>query len=260
MKRLWILGLSATAVLLAGSFARAATITVDEFSAVQFLTVTGPPGPPVLASSTVASPGILGGAREGFLQALGGLDAQTAQAVAFDLGGGINSLFYSQDSTIFSTYTATYDGGGPGFNPTGLGGFDLTDGGTEFGLELGINFMDSPYKIELTAYDASDPTGGKWSKEAFTVAGPIFAPTFVTIPYGHFGDGSSPNDVGPNGPVSFGNVGALTMKITSVNKGADIEVNYLKTSVVPEPASIATALIGAALCGFGYLRRRNRGK
>lgn len=260
MKRLWILGLMATAVSMVGGVAGAAQIIVDEFSANQFLTATGPVTPPITAQGTVSDAGILGGAREAFLQVLSGLDAQKAQAVAFDLGGGVNSLFYAQDSTIKSQLTLTYDGGAAGFDPTGLGGFDLTGGGTEFGFEIGVNFMDSPYSMEIIVYDASDPTGNTWSSDTISPTGPIFSATAFTIPYGHFGDGSQPNDVGPNGPVNFGNVGAVVVKIGSAGQGADLEVDYIKTSVVPEPASIITALVGAALCGFGYLRRRKSAK
>lgn len=82
MKRLWILGLSAAAVLMVGSFASAAPITVDEFSAVQFL-VTGPGAPPKSVSGSVASAGILGGERDAVLTVLSGLSNQGAQAVAF---------------------------------------------------------------------------------------------------------------------------------------------------------------------------------
>lgn len=259
MKRLWILGLSAAAVLMVGSYASAAPITIDEFSAVQFL-VTGPGAPPKAVSGSVASAGILGGERDAVLSVLSGLSNQGAQAVAFDLGGGNNSLFYSQDSSVNSNVVLTYDGtdGSQGLDPDGLGGFDLTGGGTEFGFEVGLNFMDSPYTIEMTVYDASNSQGLKWSRETVVQTGTVFSPTAITIPYGHFGDG--PGEVGPAGGASFNNVGAVVVRIQSQQRGADIEVNYIKSSVVPEPASILTAALGAALCGFGYLRRRNRGK
>jgi hypothetical protein len=256
MKRLWILGLSATAVLMMVSLASAATITVDDFGpgSNQFLNKTGVG----TVQSSVANAGILGGERDALLSVLSGVGS--AQAVAFDLGGGSHSLFYSQDAMIFSSTTLTYDGtdGSGSLDPDGLGGFDLTGGGTEFGLEVGVNFMDSPYTMEITVYDASNSQGLRWSRETVTVGGTIFSPTPITIPYGHFGDG--PGEVGPAGPVSFNNVGAVVARIQSVNRGADIEVDYIKTSVVPEPASILTAVLGAALCGFGYLRRRNRSK
>jgi hypothetical protein len=256
MKRLWILGLSAAAVLTMGALASAATITVDQFGpgSNQFLNKTGIGA----VSSSLANAGILGGERDALLSVLSGVGS--AQAVAFDSGGGVNKLYYSQDALIFSQTTLTYDGtdGSSSLDPDGLGGYDLTGGGTEFGFELGLSFMDSPYTFEITVYDASNSQGLKWSREKLTVGGPIFSPTAVTIPYGHFGD--APGEVGPAGPVSFGNVGAVTVRIQSVNKGADVEVDYLKTSVVPEPASIVTAVLGAALCGFGYLRRRNRSK
>ncbi|MBX3413736.1 MAG: hypothetical protein KF708_13680 [Pirellulales bacterium] len=258
MKRLWILGLSATAVLMMGSFVQAGTIIIDEFNANQSV-VTGPGASPKSASGSLADAGILGGERDAVLSVLSGLGAQGAQAIVYD-GIGTGKLYYSQDSSVVSNLVLTYDGtnGGAGFNPTGLGGYDLTGGGTEYGFELGLSYQDSPYTIELTVYDASNSQGLKWSRETITPGSVIFTDTAVVIPYGHFGD--APGEVGPAGPASFNNVGAVVMRIQSVNRGADIEVNYLKTSVVPEPASIVTAVLGAALCGFGYLRRRNRAK
>jgi len=239
-----------------GTLANAATITIDDFgpNSNQFLNKSGIGA----VSSSVANAGILGGERDALLSVLSGLGS--AQAVAFDLGGGNDKLYYSQDALIFSQVTLTYDGtdGSGGLDPDGLGGFDLTGGGTEYGFEVGVGFMDSPFTIEMTVYDASNSQGLKWSRETITVAGPIFSPTALTLPYGHFGD--APGEVGPNGPASFNNVGAVTVRIQSVNRGADIEVDYIRTSVVPEPASIFTAVLGAALCGFGFLRRRNRSK
>lgn len=256
MKRLWILGLTAAALLSMGPFAGAATIVVDDFGpgSNQFLNKTGAGS----VSSSIANAGILGGERDALLQVLSGIGS--AQAAAFDAGAGDTRLYYSQTANIFSQTTLTYDGMDnlDSLDPDGLGGFDLTGGGTERGLEIGLAFMDSPYTLEVTVYDASSPSGLKWSRETITLGGTIFSPTSYVIPYGHFGQTAA--ERGPSGAASFNNVGAVTVRIQSVNRGADIEMDYIRTSAVPEPASLATAVLGAALCGFGYLRRRNRSK
>jgi hypothetical protein len=242
--------------MMMGAFASAATITVDDFGpgSNQILTKTGLG----TVTSSAANANILGGERDALLAVLSGLGS--AQAAAFEVSPSNTKLYYSQDALIFSQTTLTYDGtdGSSSLNPTGLGGYDLTGGGTEFGFEVGFAFMDSPYTIEMTVYDASNSQGLKWSRETVTMPGTVFSPTPLTIPYGHFGD--APGEVGPSGPASFSNVGAVVVRIQSVNKGADVELDYIKTSVVPEPASILTAVLGAALCGFGYIRRRNRSK
>lgn len=255
MRRLWVFGFIATALLAFSVNAQAATIVIDEFADFQMLTATGPIGANTDESAVAAS--VLGGERDMFLRVLGGASSQKATAVAFDLGGGANSLFLSQQSTIKSSLLLTYDGGDGDADPseidyTGLGGFDLRGGGTEFGLELGVNFRDQPVDVTFTVYDASDASGNTWSRETITLSGPSFVPQAFTIPYGHF------TTHGPNGGVNFSNVGAVTMEIGAFGAGTDLEIDYLRTSVVPEPSSIVIALVGSALCGLNVLRRRRK--
>ena len=253
MRRIWVHGFIATALLAFGVNAQAATIVIDEFSDFQLLQATGPISANTDEGSVAGS--VLGGERDMFLRVLGGASSQHATVVAFDLGGGDNSLFVSQQSTISSSTLIVWDGAdgdASNIDYTGLGGFDLRGGGTEFGLELGVNMRDQPFDVTFTVYDASDPSGNTWSRETITLSGPSFAAQAITIPYGHF------TTHGPNGGVDFSNVGAVAMEIGAFNPGSDIEIDYLRTSVVPEPSSIVMALLGTALCGWNVLRRRRK--
>lgn len=252
MRRLWVFGFIATALLAYSGNAQAGTIIIDEFAEFQLLQATGPISANTDEGSVAGS--MLGGERDMFLRVLGGASSQHATAVAFDLGGGANSLFVSQQSTISSSTLVVWDGGDgdDAIDYTGLGGFDLRGGGSEFGFELGVNFRDQPVDVTFTVYDASDPSGNTWSRDTITLSGPSFVPAAFTVPYGHF------TTHGPNGGVDFSNVGAVTMEIGAFNPGTDLEIDYLKTSVVPEPSSIVIALVGSALCGLNVLRRRRK--
>lgn len=255
MRQLWVPGFIATALMVFGAQVNAATIVVDEFSDFQFLQATGPISLNTDQNSAAGS--MLGGERDMFLRVLGGASSQNATAVAFDMGGGASSLFLAQQSTITSKLKIVWDGtdgDSSNIDFTGLGGFDLRGGGTEFGLEVGVNFRDRPTSLTFTAYDASDPTGNRWSRTSITLSGPSFVPQAFTIPYGHF------TQHGPNGPVDFTNVGALALEIGGFSRGGDIEIDYIQTSVVPEPQSIVMALLGSVFCGIGVIRRRRNAK
>ncbi|HEX9029588.1 MAG TPA: hypothetical protein VF823_10480, partial [Anaerolineales bacterium] len=113
------------ALLLPGISGLAATTLpfIDHFDSTQSITIAWPDT--TVHTSSLVDPNVLGGERDIIAQLVGGTSAQ-ALRVDSNLGGD-SVLSYSSDTNIRGKATLQWDGpGGATFNPTGLGGVDLT--------------------------------------------------------------------------------------------------------------------------------------
>ncbi len=140
----------------------------------------------------------------------------------------------------------------------GLGGVDLT--GSQPGLlEFDAVFNDLGGEITFTLYDADDASGATFVENTYTldpgVTG-LFSEAFANFSHSTGGD---PLDV-------FDSVGAIVMTIdgnissgfgvgaTQANFGWDVEIDFVRTRLVPEPTSVT--LLGVFGAGLTLVRRR----
>ncbi|MBX3413735.1 MAG: hypothetical protein KF708_13675 [Pirellulales bacterium] len=228
MKLRGLLGIFAV-VLVAGTAQGAGLVSIDSFDVNQFDQAFGPASS---SSSSASGSGILGGTREVTAATTAGLPFQRLQAES-NLG---NASFFShsQDSTIIGSTTITYDGGGVGFNPTGLGGVDITNGGLldQIGIRVSVN--DLPVDIKLTAYT----DGANFSEYTLSLPGGIFSDTDFFVNLASF------TTAGGSG-ADFTNLGALQLFIDGQLPGTDLIFDFLANGqTVPEPVSV----LGWAVC------------
>ncbi|MCL4202703.1 MAG: VCBS repeat-containing protein [Pirellulaceae bacterium] len=126
-------------------------LIIDHFDADQSLTAQQPPTGTPLVSSSVSDVDILGGHRQLIVASTSGTG--TVRAVVNENG---NSLFsYAESPGTFGDAIMYWDGT-PGdhliVNPTGLGGVDLTTGGTQDSFLLEIPTSDIPAVQTIRIY------------------------------------------------------------------------------------------------------------
>lgn len=228
MKLRGLLGMFAV-VLVAGTAQGAGLLTVDTFDVNQFDQAFGPANS---SSSSAGGASILGGTREVTATTTAGLPFQRLQAEA-NLGGS-GFFSHSQDSTIIGSTTLTYDGGGAGFNPVGLGGIDVTNAGAVDQIGIRVSVNDLPVDIKLTAYS----NGTDFSDFTLSLPGGIFSDQDFFINFASFA-------VAGGAGADFTNLGALQLFIDGQLQGTDLIFDFLQSGqTVPEPVS----LLGWAVC------------
>ena len=197
----------------------AQSITIDDFSTNQpALTLAYPPAG-TSASSSASGGGILGGERDVQINLTGGTIPGTISA---GVSGGL--FTYSQDATITGNGLVQWDGadGSPALNVTGLGGIDLTVGGTQDGLLLNVFFDDVVTPVVITVYTDA----GNASALTVTLPGSIFATsTNFVLPYSSF---TTTLGAGAN----FANVGAITLSFGSSTTAPDVVLDFLQTTAL----------------------------
>ncbi|HEX7973184.1 MAG TPA: GEVED domain-containing protein, partial [Anaerolineales bacterium] len=196
---------------------------IDHFDSTQSVTIAWPDQ--TEHTSSVADPNVLGGERDIIASLVGGTSAQSLR-VDSNLGG--DSVFsYSSDTNIRGKATLQWDGaGGATFNPTGLGGVDLTMGSTANQFVIAVASDDLPANLVLSVYtDANN-----WSSAIVSLPGGINLSnqrTFTAL-FSSFAQGS-----GASGPANFSNVGAVTLLIdgTPVTAtGLDLTLDLIEVS------------------------------
>jgi len=198
-------------------------ITIDDFSTNQSaLTLTFPPAG-TSASSSVSGAGILGGERDLQINLTAGVIAGNTETAVVSSG----FFSYSQDATIAGNGVLQWDGtdGAPGLNATGLGGIDLTVGGTQDAFLMNVFFDDLPVNVVITVYTDA----GNASALSFSLPGLLFSSTNFALPYSSF---ATTLGTGAN----FANVGAITLSVGSTTTAPDLVIDFLQT----------TALVGAS--------------
>lgn len=196
-----------------------AQIIIDSFSTNQSSMVLTFPPAGTSASSSVSGAGIIGGERDIQVSLSAGVIA--GNSLSANVSSGFFS--YSQDATITGSATLQWDGtdGSANLNPTGLGGIDLTAGGTQDAILLNTAFDDLPTNFVITVYTDA----GNVSAATFTMPGLLFSSTNFVIPYSAF---ITTLGAGAN----FSNVGAIVMTIGSNVTAPDVVLDTIQTTAL----------------------------
>ncbi len=207
-----------------------AQIVVDDFSTNQAsLSLTYPPAG-TSASSSASGAGILGGERDMQVNLTAGVIAGNTMSAVVSSG----FFSYSQDATISGNGVLQWDGAdsSPTLNPTGLGGIDLTAGGTQDAFDLSLFFDDLPVNMTFTVFtDAGNAS-------TFTLAAPglVFSATRFVIPFASF---TTSLGTGAN----FANVGAVTLSLGSAVSAPDVVIDFLRTTATIQATKTVAILV-----------------
>jgi hypothetical protein len=241
--------LLAAAALAVASFssAQAAPILIDDFITPQAVTATA--GFPT-ASSSVAAGEAIGGERDISVEMLAGFTSLSLSVSPF--AGEL--LVHDSGASVLGSSLVVWDG--PDSDPTtldpaGLGGIDLTSGGTLDAFRLSYLLADLAGEVTMTVYDAGDATGDTWSQVTMLLPGGIFAPVDVDADYASF------STIGPNGAADFTNVGAISMQIANTSTGS-LDVLLTRVECVPEPSAGLLSLLGLGGVFLPLRRRHHR--
>jgi hypothetical protein len=222
-----VLAASAITVVALLAFAGAvlaATVLVDHFdSGVQdlFGTINTANVPVVLSGTVTAPPGfILGNERDIVITGTSPSASDLFNIRVITGAGGRLSI--ATDPSVFVKAQVDWDGvdGNPlNLNTVGLGGVDLTGGGTNSAFHLAVSFDDLPVLVSLKVY-----SGANWSFYNLNLPGGIVSGNRVdfTIPFSAF-------VVGGGTGMSTSSAGAIVMDIdTSASPGADLVMEFLQ--------------------------------
>lgn len=234
---------------------------------------------PTIGTSIQAGPlgtSVLGGWRDmSIVKTSGDADSNARARV----GGG--KLVISNDDSVRSTTLITWDGNNDvaafGVKTNGLGGADLTFGGTAsevvadvFTADLGFN-----YKIRLWDMDGSQATLAAGVQFGINGIVPSLLAHYnfewFNLPTGVYCDGASAPPACTNpltqldftitrggnmGAIDFTKIGAVQLEFSATVAAVDLSLGSIKT--VPEPGALA--LVGMALLGVGAASRRRATK
>jgi hypothetical protein len=234
------LGLSLALLALFASSAGA--VIIDDFETAQTLLANS--GTPSASSSVGPAAGIVGGHRDAEAAWTSGpnnvdLDIDTGTASALDLSLGSDTM---------GSAKLQWDGadGSISLDATGLGAVDLTAGATLNALGIKVLFDDLPVNIQLFVYT----NAGNWSSATLGLPGGIFSASSYTVPFASF-------TAGGGGGASFSSVGAIEMVIQPQFGATDLTLDFIESTYVPEPSSVAlSALALAGLMACAWRRRR----
>ncbi|MCB1032390.1 MAG: IPTL-CTERM sorting domain-containing protein [Acidobacteria bacterium] len=195
--------------------AMAAPVTVDDFSTAQ-AQISAPPA----ASSSVGGAGVLGTNRDLELDRISGAGSDTAE-----VSGG--SLLFTVAAGDVGALTVTYDGDTDPdtFDASGLGGADLTGGGTNGGLRINAAVAANPASLVVEVFtDAANSSTA-------AVLLPVGAAQDFHLAFSEFlvGDGTG---------ADFADVGAVVLKLQGED-GAVVTLNEI-VAAVPVIASTKT--------------------
>ncbi len=243
--------------------------TVDLFSTSQALIVDSTTGDGGLGSTVGAGdPTILGGNRDIFVELLTQSPANPFGNAQIGVAGG--ALSFSVGSLATGSATVQWDGalnGDETLDTSGLGGIDLTEGGSANSFRIDTLFSDQGFAFEIQAYtDADTWTIINFSSSLVTI------PTTSFIPFAAFtnvalcgavnpapGVNSITCGSGNTSPVDFSSLGALALVVDPLGGTIAVDLTIDSVTTVPEPGSVA--LVGAALLGlFATKRRRDAAK
>ena len=211
--------IAALVALLAMPLPAAAEIIIDSFSTNQAaLSLTFPPSG-TSASSSVSGAGIVGGERDLQIALTAGVIAGNSMSAVVSSG----FYSYSQDATISGSGTIQWDGtdGSAAVDPTGLGGIDLTAGGTQDAILIRTFFDDLPISFVVEVFTDA----GNASSVTVVLPGLIFSATSFVIPYSSFA-----TTLGAG--ADFTDVGAITLTGGSSVTAPDVVLDFVQTAAL----------------------------
>ncbi len=193
-------------------------------------------------SSSVVGADILGDERDAVVTWISG--PVFAELDIVSGGGGL--LSFSLGAKTMGSTSLTWDGNdsnASGDDFTGLGGVDLTDGGTANAFEVDVLFDDLAVDVVITvltdATKASAATiplpGGITSSTDFSALFASFTPTI-------------------GGGADFTDVGMIRVEVAAALAATDVLIDSIRTVDIPEPSTMLLASF--ALVGLVAMRRR----
>ncbi|MEZ5356982.1 MAG: PEP-CTERM sorting domain-containing protein [Bryobacteraceae bacterium] len=210
----------------------ASALSIDDFTSDQSACDGGACGG--TASSSTLNTGVLGGNRDLVATLLSISGQVRMDSNAIEPG----RLTFSASDNAIGVGVAQWDGpeGTAAIDSTGLGGVDLlADGALFFAF---VARADHVGDVEIVVYDQA--TGTPHSV-LVNLPGDNVDHLYL-VPFSDFG------------AATLNNVGAVEILISGVVTGLDVELDFLGTSGVPEPATWMT--LGASLIALGLARRR----
>lgn len=232
-----LLRLSLTAAaLFAVAQSPASAFLIDDFSGTQTVVQSGLGA----NSSDVAVVGAVGGSR--YMEA-----TVTAGNGDLELGSNVptaGAFSHSQDVGVTGSSLLRWDGVANSALDFGLGGVDLTDGGSSTGIALRLISTDFPVNISLTVWEDA----GNYSTAM------VLAPA-LSSNIDFFIDFASFTAIGLG--ADFASAEAIELSINDMTgyADADVRIDFIEsTTDVAEPATLA--LFGLGLIGLGVAQRR----
>ena len=208
-------------------------LMIDSFDTTQSL-LADSTNQDVTSSVSTAGSDIIGGTRDA--AALYDSGPSTISLVANE--GGSSVLNYNGSAGTSGSAWCIWDGDSDPdvFSPTGLGSEDLTLAGVLDRIAIMVDFDDLPVDLIFKVYtDASN-----WSQATLRLPGGIHdqgdPPTQFNVPFSSFVTQAGTG-------ADFTNVGAISLDISELIQGTNLQVDFIK-AVVPEPVSIILLALG----------------
>ncbi|OSP54324.1 hypothetical protein [Pseudoruegeria sp. SK021] len=219
------------------SAAQAAPVLIDAFNAEQIVAYKPIPGF-VSDQSEVEAP-VIGGYRD-----ISVVSSATAYfGSILQVVDGEGSIDLSNTRGVTGSGSVTWDGMGS----TGLGGIDLTDGGSNDALITSIVFSRGSGALTFSAVDTNGVSG--MATYAFNTD--ISSASPVAFLFSSFSNG-----------VDLTSVNSLTMLMSGIDPAASNSVGSVYAGVAPVPAPVplpaAGLLLGTVLLGGGVAARRRK--
>lgn len=216
--------------------AQAASVLIDDFNGSQRVLDLSTGIAPMF--SEVADPGVLGGFRD----ALADNDEDAVDATEVRIENGI--LSFSNIAGRSGLGTITYDGNdnSADVDTDGLGGFDLTFGGTGTGFIYEVILADAQLDFEVIAYDIFGGVSSFMTTLPETLVNTTFTGSFANF----------------MGDADLTQLGALQF-IAGGNPDVDnldAQIDSISVAIIPLPAGVF--LLGGALLGLGAAARRRK--
>jgi len=193
-------------------------------------------------SSSVTGTGILGDGRDAVVAWISG--PVFAELDIVSGGGGL--LSFSLGAKTMGSTSLTWDGNDSNASAddfTGLGGVDLTDGGTANAFEVDVLFDDLAVDVVVTVW--TDAT--KASAATISLPGGITSSTDFSALFASF----TPT-IG--GGADFTDVGMIRVEIEAGLAATDVLIDTIRTVDIPEPSTYLLASF--ALIGMIATRRQ----